>query len=247
MEFTVRIRLCFLKQTALLLPLLIVVFTAAPVSAQETENQFWPEIDAYVRLSGKTRLFFIYSATRLSAANSYSDGKVGGYLDFHAFPLFRSRVLQNHRDEARNKSLMIRVGYLLDRTPRGSDQTSITHMPTLEGHVRFLLPGKMLLSDRNRLDFRIVDGDYRPQYRNRLKVERAFKHNWLELTPYAHYEFFYSWHNNMISRTRFTSGMEWTLNRRVTLEGYYARQRNIGSTSDSYVNAVGLVVQFYFR
>lgn len=244
-QATSRCRLSLLVETALLLPLLIVFPTAASAVAQETENQAWPEVDAFVKLSGKTRLFFRYSATRQEDLSSYSDGQVGGYLDFYALPLFRGK-LHRHVDEARNKSLMIRAGYLLDRTPADSSGASVTQMPTIEAHGRVELPEKILLSDRNRLDFRIVNGDYRPRYRNRIKAERTFKAGRFELSPYAHFEVFYDWHLNTFNRFRLTGGGEWTLTRHISLEIYYTRQRDT-APSEKFVNAIGAVVQFYLR
>jgi hypothetical protein len=105
---------------SLLMLLLVVV---APASAEETETQFWPEIDAFVKLNEKTRLFFLYSATRQDDLNEYSDGQAGGYIDYYTLPLF-GRSIRNYTDAARNKSLMIRAGYMLDRTPRSSEETT---------------------------------------------------------------------------------------------------------------------------
>jgi hypothetical protein len=244
-EITSRWRFSGAKDMASAVSLLILLSTVAPVSAQETENQFWPEIDTFVKLSGETRLFFIYSATRPSDVSTYSDGQVGGYLDFYTFPVLGARV-RRHADDARSKSLMIRAGYLLDRTPSGSENTPVTHMPTVEAHGRVTLPGHLLLSDRNRFDFRIVNGDYRPRYRNRLKVERTFKTGRFELTPYAHVEVFYDWHNNTFNRFRYSGGAEWTLTRHITIESYYSRQRDTGPP-ERFTNAVGLAAQFYLR
>jgi hypothetical protein len=225
--------------------LLILFFSVAPASAQETKNQFWPEFNAFVRLSGKTRLYFIYSATRQENLAEYSDGQVGAFIDFYTFRLLGRNVLQ-HVDAARSKSLMIRAGYMLDRTPPDSPETSITHMPSIETHARLELPGNILLSDRNRLEFRIVDGEYRPRYRNRLKAERNFNTGRFELNPYVHAEAFYDWHLNTFNRFRYTAGIEWTLTRHIILESYYTRQRD-AAPSRKFINALGMVAQFYFR
>jgi len=225
--------------------LLILLISLARASAQETETQFWPEINAFVKLSEKTRLYFIYSATRQENLIEYSDGQVGGYLDFYTIPLL-GRNVRHYTDAARNKSFMIRAGYMLDRTPRGSEETSMTHMPTIEAHYRLFLPGKVMLSDRNRLDFKITNGEYRPRYRNRLKAERTFGAGRFELTPYAHVEAFYDWQYNQFNRFRYTGGIEWNLTRRIIIESYYTRQRDI-APSAKYLNALGVVLQFYFR
>jgi hypothetical protein len=238
-------RLSSTRGRASAVSLLILFFAAAPAPAQETENQIWPEINAFVRLSGKTRLFFLFSATRRENLSEYSDGQAGVFLDFYTLPLIGRRVRQ-HADAARGKSVMIRAGYMLDRAPPDSPETSVTHMPSIEAHARMELPWKILLSDRNRLDFKIVDGEYRPRYRNRLKIERNFKTGRFELNPYAHAEAFYDWHLNTFNRFRYSTGIEWTLTRHIILESYYTRQRDT-APSRKYTNALGVVVQFYLR
>jgi hypothetical protein len=225
--------------------LILLLILAAPAFAQETETQLWPEINAFVKLSGKTRLFFLYSATRQDDLSEYSDGQLGVHLDFYTLPVV-ARKARHYTDAARNKSLMIRVGYMLDRTPRSSEKTSITHMPAIEAHYRLYLPGKVMLADRNRVDFKIINGDYRPRYRNRVKAERTFKAGRFELTPYAHVEAFYEWQYNQLNRFRYTGGVEWNLTRRIILESYYTRQRDTAPSAKD-LNALGVVLQFYFR
>jgi hypothetical protein len=217
----------------------------ASLAAQETESQFWPEIKTYVTLSGKTRLYFDYSATRTNNLSTYSDGQLGASLDFYFWRLFRSRA-ERSVDAARSKTILIRAGYFLDRTPANSKDPYVAHVPSLEIYPRLELPGKIQLTDRNRFDFRIVDGVYQPRYRNRIKFERTFKLRRIELTPYADTEFFYSWQYDRFFRTRFETGVEWVATRHFILEGYYARQRQT-YPSDSFLNAVGIVAQFYFR
>ncbi len=237
-------RLYHLKVTCFRLAVLGLL-AVAPAAAQETEQQFWPEIKTFVTLSGKTRLYFDYSATRTDNLRTYSDGQLGAYLDFYVWRLFRSHA-QRHLDEARSKTIMIRAGYFLDRSPADSKDPYVAHVPSIEVYPRLDLPGKILFTDRNRFDFRFVDGDYRPRYRNRVKFERSLKAGRYDLTPYADVEFFYGWQYDRFYRTRFETGVEWTVTRHFILEGYYARQGDTYPT-DGYLNAIGVVAQFYFR
>ncbi len=175
--------------------------------------------------------------------NSYSDGQLGGYFDFYSFRLIGSKV-REHLDVGRSRTFMLRAGYSTDRA---ATDGSVTQMPSIEAHARLMLPGQVLLSDRNRVDFRVVNGDYRPRYRNRLKLERTFTRGWLDLTPYAHFELFYGFKTDTINRYRFNAGMEWKITKHIMAEGYYSRQVDSPDASRSYVNALGLVAQFYFR
>ena len=171
-------------------------------------------------------------------ARRYADGSFGAHLDFYTLPLFGRRLLQQHNDVARSKSFMLRVGYLFSRTPSGSTDPFTEHTPTVETHWRFPLPGSMLLTDRNRVDFRLVDGDYQPRYRNRLKLERTFKAGRVDLTPYGHAEAFYDWRFDKFHRFRYAAGAEVSLGRHLVFESYYLRQNDTVS-SPQYVNAVG--------
>jgi len=219
-----------------------------PVSlrAQDTSNEFWPEFNVFLKLNEKSRLFFLYSATKLDARQTYSDGSFGAHLDLYAVPLLGRRVsLRNRADIARSKSFMVRVGYLFTRTPSESSDPFSEHTPTVETHWRFPLPGSLLLTDRNRVDLRIKDGNYQPRYRNRLKLERTFKAGRLDVTPYAHAEAFYDWKFNKFHRFRYAAGAEVSFGRHVVFESYYLRQRDT-VTSPPHLNAIGSALQFYW-
>jgi Protein of unknown function (DUF2490) len=228
-----------------LLLCLLPVLCPASLRAQDISNEFWPELDVFLKLNNKSRLFFLYSATKLDDRQTYSDGSFGGHLDFYAVPLLGRRLLPKHTDPARSKSFMVRVGYLYSRTPSGSSDPFSEHTPTVETHWRFPLPGSLLLTDRNRADFRIKDGDYQPRYRNRLKLERTFKVGRLDVTPYAHAEAFYDWKFNKFHRFRYAAGAEVSLGRHLVLESYYLRQRDT-VTTPPHVNAIGAALQFYW-
>lgn len=229
------------KMMVCLLPLLY----AANLRAQDARREFWPEFNVFLKLNHRSRLFFLYSATKMDDRQTYSDGSLGTHFDFYAVPLLGRRLLPRHTDPARGKSFMVRVGYLFTRTPSGSSEPFSEHTPTLETHWRFPLPRSVLLTDRNRADFRIKDGNYQPRYRNRLKLERTFKVGRLDVTPYAHAEAFYDWKFNKFHRFRYAAGAEVSLGRHLVLESYYLRQRDT-VTSPPHVNAIGTALQFYW-
>ena len=195
---------------------LLPILCAVRLQAQDTENEFWPEFDVYFKLNEKSRLFFLVSATKLVDQESYADGSLGAHFDFYSFPLLRRPLL--HADAARSKLLMIRAGYLFSRSPSDSTDPFVEHTATLEAVGRVPLPWELLLSDRNRGDFRFVDGDYRPRYRNRLKLERTFKIGRLDLTPYGHAEVFYDWTFDKFTRFRYAAGAEASLWRQVAFD-----------------------------
>jgi hypothetical protein len=225
--------------TVALLPVLLQAQTS------DTRRELWPEADVYVNLNSESRFYFTYSATRESDLSDYANGQVGGYYDFYILPLARRR-LRETPDAARDKFLMFRVGYAYSRTPPGASKSSIQQIPTVEADPRAPLPWDMLLTDRNRLEFRIVNGDFEPEYRNRLRVERSFRTGRFVLTPYTDVEAFYSWKYHAFDEVRYTAGLEWQVVRFLVLEGYYTRERDTKS-SPQYVNALGLTLQLHLR
>jgi hypothetical protein len=226
------------------LPALLLVF-ASVATGQESDsaNEIWPEIDVFVNLNRNSRLFFIYSGTKQENLGAYADGQTGVYFDHWALRAFRPVRVQ--ADASRSKLLLVRAGYLFSLARNGS--TSATeHMLTYEMTGRLHLPGALLLSDRNRLDLRWVEGAFRWRYRNRLKLEKTFSVGRFELTPYAHGEVFYNIDQSKWTRIRYAVGSEWSITKRIILEGYFLRQNDWASVPQ-FVNATGLAVQVYLR
>jgi hypothetical protein len=228
------------------LPLLLRL-SASVATGQQAEadaaNEFWPEINVFVNLNGNSRLFFVYSGTKQESLGAYADGQTGVYIDYWAVPTFRPRRAQ--ADASRSKLLLVRTGYLLS-TPRSGSTAATEHMLSYELTGRVPLPRALLLSDRNRMDLRWVDGDFRWRYRNRLKLERTFSVGRFDVTPYAHGEVFYNIDPGTWTRLRYAVGSEWSITKRIVLEGYFLRQNDWGSVPQ-FVNATGMAVQFYFR
>jgi hypothetical protein len=213
--------------------------------SSDSRQELWPGADVYVNLNDESRFYFTYSATRENELSDYADGQVGAYFDYYTLPLARRR-LRELPDASRDKFLMFRVGYLYSKTPPGALKPSTKHIPTVEADPRAPLPWDMLLTDRNRLELRIVNGDFEPQYRNRLRLERNFRTGRFVLTPYVDGEAFYNWKYHAFDEFRYTAGLEWRVLRFLVLEEYYTRQRNTKS-SPQYVNALGVTVQVHLR
>jgi hypothetical protein len=146
-----------------------------PLAAQESDStgETWPEFDVFIKLNEKSRLFAMYTATKQENLGTYADGQTGLHIDFYGLSPPRRRAI-DYIDAARSKSLMLRAGYLFSR-PKNNSGSSSEHMATLEATGRAHLRGEFLLSDRNRVDLRWVQGNPGHRYRNRLKLERTIK------------------------------------------------------------------------
>jgi hypothetical protein len=206
------------------------------VRAQETVKQFWPELDTYLTLSPKYRLFFI-AAQSIDRDSRKEITEIGPNLDITLKPILRMKV--KALDPEKRKYLTFRVGYRYLISHIGSNENRMI----LEVTPRFPLPKLALVSDRSRIDLRWRDG-FSWRYRNRLSVEKAFQIHSFVFSPYARGEVFYDNAAGRWNRTSYSAGVVLSLHKRVGLEPSFERQNITGSRID-HVNAVGLTLSLY--
>ena len=232
---------------ALRLFLFLVVTVAPVVNAQEssTSNEFWPEIDVYIKVKPKVRIYLIATISK-----SVEDGEIRNAQGFEA----QTGV---HIDYSPNDHFILRTGYRYGTSVGDSDDSFKEHRIVTEQTLRKMLPGELLLSNRNREDFRFVDGDFSFRYRNRVMIEREvhlFKGR--TITPYVSAEIFYDTRYNAWNRNRFAVGFQQSLRRgplrrmllperQIILDLYYMRQ-NDSRSETQHVNAIGAALAFYF-
>ena len=227
--------------------LVLVVIGAQVVRAQEssTHNEFWPEIDVYINLKPKVRLFLLGTVSK-----SVEDGEL-----FNA-KAFESQIGM-HVDYIPNKHFILRTGYRFGTSVGETSEPFKEHRLLTEQTLRKLLPGDLLLSDRNREDFRFLNGDFSFRYRNRVTLEREFQLQKRTVTPYVSGELFYDTRFDSWNRNRLAVGVQTSLRRgplrkmllpkrQVILDVYYMRQ-NDSRSNPAHVNAIGASLAFYFR
>ena len=217
------------------------------VSAQQsgTSTQVWPEVDVYVNVKPKIRLFFMGTLSK-----SVEDGE-----------LFNAEAIESqvgaHVDYIPSKHLILRTGYRFGKSI-GEDDPFREHRLITEQTLRKLLPGDLLLSDRNREDWRFINGEFSFRYRNRVTLERElhlFKGR--TVTPYVSGELFYDTRYDVWNRNRYGFGAQFSIKRRdrllkmllpghdLVLDVYYLRQ-NDSRASTAHVNAIGMAWSWYF-
>lgn len=220
--------------------LLLACLTALPAEfahAQNTQSQWWPELDTYLRLNQKTRVSFF--AKRSTDGNNYDSVSIGPNLDFYLKPL-RRKLRTN--DVTKDKYLVFRIGYRNIANADGPNEN--------RGIVQFTsrapLPWSLLLSDRNRADLRWVSGrTFTWRYRNRLTLERSFRIGRVGFTPYVRGEIYYVSRYGAWSKNSYSLGVEIPFGRRMHAEPYFERD-NQSRTSPQHVNALGLKFSLYF-
>lgn len=203
-------------------------------------TQFWPEVDYYQQLSGRSRLFF----QALAAVGSDSIGEnaqLGINYDFsikQRFSLDRLVGAQSLADD-RQQWMQVRLGYryseTIDPTQRAFQNRILVEL-TLR-HTVWGLAG----ADRNGFDFRWTNGVYSTRYRNRLMVERPVKTGAYEWTPYGNVEGAYLLASDRWSYVKVEAGVQLPVRRHLTVELYGAWQNGWTGQPDQ-ISALGLTL-----
>jgi Protein of unknown function (DUF2490) len=241
-----RVSVSVFKTRVLALFLFLVLTGTQGARAQQptTGNEFWPEIDVYVDVKPKLRLYFLATMSK-----SIEDGELRNAKGFES-------QIGVHIDYIPNEHIILRTGYRFGTSVGETDEPFKEHRLVTEQTLRKLLPGELLLSDRNREDFRFVNGDFSFRYRNRVTIEREFQLNRRSVTPYVSEEVYYDTRYGVWNRNRFTAGVQTSLRhgsvlrmlmpkRQIILDLSYARQ-NDSRSSTQHVNALGATLAFYF-
>ncbi len=217
---------------------------SAPAAPPDSQSEFWPEIDAFIGLNSTTRLFVRTSFKNHPTGDSWQ-GNFGLHFDFALKPVFR-RQLRERDDVFERKYLSFRAGYQYLTSFTDHSSPSSERRWIVECTSRFLLPGKLLLLDRNRGDLRFVSGQpFSTRYRNRLQLESDLKLDRVVVTPFVNAELFYDTRYDAWTRKRYSAGIEIPAGDHLVMRAYALRQ-NGSRSSIPHVNAFGLKFRFYF-
>ena len=113
-------------------------------------------------------------------------------------------------------------------------------------YVRFHLPYHILLSNKNRFDWRAKDGDFEPRYRPRLTFEKDMRTEYIYFTLNIYGEYYTYFKDKELNRFRLSAGVQSKITSHMEFETYYVHQFDNGKEVNS-LDAMGLVLKFYFR
>jgi len=219
--------------------LVVVIFCGTNAEAQtaEAKKEIWPEIDLYIPLNERFRLLLSGSSEKASETRDGLEGQVGAYVDY----FLKDRIT-------------LRAGYRYGFS-LGSTDPFVEHRVTLDQTFHKTLPRSFVLTDRNRQEFRSVDGDFSVRFRNRITIEKSFAIGKRSLVPYNSNEIFYDSRFSSVSRFQFALGTQilfakreyWLINlrRQRVLDVYYLWQRDRRPESKS-VHAIGVKFEIHF-
>jgi len=206
-------------------------------------NQLWPEVSTYVKLNDNVRFYFL--STTVKEDRESTEWEFGPNLDFFFKPLKKkARWVVFPQDESKSRSVMVRIGYRYIYPVTGSDPGE--HRGVLEVTPRYPMPHGVLLSDRDRIDLRLIGGAHSWRYRNRLTLEKVVRIGRVRLVPYVRGEIYYDSRFDKWSRTALTAGSAFPTTKHIELETYYEHQNDTSSSPNRQVNALGVVVNIYF-
>jgi len=212
----------------------------AALSAQE----IWPAIDAYYRISPKWRVYGTVAGTKLDES-SYSDAAVGVFGDYFTFPLkYTRRLMPGRSDSLPGKFLWFRFGYQYSATPPSSEDPFKESMIVTEVNPRFYLPWSMLLTVKNRVDWRFKEGEFNSRYRPRLMIEKDLRTEYLFFTASAFAEYFLNFGNSSVNRLRTQVGVEIRVLKHINYEVFWNHQYENGTEVPS-VDAFGMTIKTY--
>lgn len=224
----------------------LLLLAGMPCFAQ-TQTEFWPGFDAYIKLNDRTRLYLSTASARSQdpsdGATRNPEGTVGAHVDVSFKPIFRRKLAQKD-DWERARYLWARVGYEYTTTLGNTDDPSREHMGILELTARLPLPKDFWVVQRTRVDLRDVNGEYSTRPRFRLQLEREVRIFRVNTVPYVNAEAFYDTRFDTVNRQRYQVGLEVVLTKRWRVEPYFTRQHDERPQSRN-LNAFGLAVKYY--
>jgi hypothetical protein len=151
--------------------------------------------------------------------------------------------LRDRSDVFRQRFLTFRAGY---RYVENLGQPGFENRVLVEVKARYVLPAKVVLSDRNRGEFRFIHGQpFSTRFRNCLGVERDLMAGPVKVTPEAYCEFFYDTRFDAWTIVRYIAGARLPGDRHVEFEPYLLWQtRKQPSRQDT--GALGSKLNLYF-
>ena len=207
-----------------------------------TGGEFWPLLNTYTQLQSKTSLLF-YGGSDKGEDFKDEEWKVGGLLNLQLKPILAPHLPDIDKNKERH--LVLGAGYQYSETiqsgsPSHEDrillQLTLQHRPT----------AGLFVADRNRVEFRWVNGKYSARHRNQLTLEHNLQLRTVRVTAYAWGELFYDSQTHNWTENRYAFGLRLPYRRIFMLDDYYLRQ-NCTTCRPEHQNVWGLTLNLYFR
>ncbi len=206
----------------------------------DTETQVWPEVDLHLQLPSHLRVL-AFSGLEQGINYSYQQWYAAAALGYQFKPILREHVL--NIDPDKEHYLVFGGGYEFLRTTQLGVVKNENRM-TIDVTPGFLLPAKILVRDRNWIEFRWIDGTYSTTYRNMVTIERGFLVHSFRFSPFASAEVFYDSPKHSWNEEWYTAGIQWPYKSLLMVETYYKRE-HCDTCSPTNWNVGGVTLHFY--
>jgi hypothetical protein len=205
-------------------------------------SEFWPSLKASFELRPRMRLQ-VWGDKQDGEDFDFLQWKTGAILSYRMKRILKLR--DSDIDEENEYNLVLGVGYEYLRTTQ-NDKTKSENRIIIQATPRYTPGAGFLLTDRNRVEFRWVNGSYDVRYRNKLVIDRRLKVENFSFTPYASGELFYDRNHHSWNENQYAFGVQLPYRKRLMLDVYYLRQ-NCTTCSQDPLNVLGLTLNLYFR
>jgi hypothetical protein len=230
-----------MAQTRVMTVGLVFLSYLACLPAQAQTTQFLPEIDSYLRVDSRVRLY-------LEAKDDRDGGDseqftFGPSVQISLKPLIRLKnATRFDLDDAKSRPLVLESGYRSITAPNTPIEDRAIEA------VTFRLPpwGGAVISDRNRVDLDWKAGSFTWRYRNKLTVERTFSIGSHHFIPYVAAEPFYQSQYKKWSTTDLYVGCLLPFGKHVELNPYFEFENDTGKSPNRQQYYVGLALYLYF-
>lgn len=214
-----------------------------------TTYEFWPELNAYVRLDERLRVMLSAAGTRAAEGSvsnnilSLQDAQFTVNLDYTLAPVLRRDVPES--EWSKNRLLWTRLGFEYGTSASTGEDSYRSYTGIAELNTRLPLDGSAWLTNRLRADLRNINGQPSQRYRVRLGAEWADRVLEHPIAPYASVEALYDTRYQRWSRLMLKAGLETPIGGAWRVEPYLALQLNKPADALSRVLALGLTFKFY--
>lgn len=212
-------------------------------TSEPDQRQVWSSLYVNYDLNDRIRLQAIAEKHNGEDA-SYNQTRIGGLVSYRMKRIVEQLHDDNNDDEDRY-NLVIGAGYQYLKTDQSATYKQ-EHRIIFQSTPKYVVPLGFLLQDRNRVEFRWIDGVYGFRYRNRLSVDRPFKRGKVRFIPYATGELFWDRNYHAWNVNQYAFGVRLPYKKLLRLDTYYLRQ-NCTTCSADPLNVFGVRVNLFFR
>jgi len=235
-------RIAGLTLNVLLVVIGVFVAVSSATAQTDSRTEFWPAVRLNLDLHPRIGLQF-YGERQNGEESDTAEKKAGVKISYRVKPLFKP--LAGDIDPENKYLATWAVGYEYIRKSKNG-QPSNENRLILEATPRYAPGAGFLFLNRNRMEFRWIDGSYNFRYRFKLTGQHAFKVDRFHFTPYGSGELFWDRNHHSWNENQYAVGVQFPFRRRFMLDTYVLHQ-NCTTCSQHSLNAFGVSANFYFK